>query len=210
MELFGYYRSSATFRVRIALNLKALDYQITPVNLATGEQREAAYLAINPQGLVPSLRTDEGSMMSQSTAILEWLEESYPSTPLLPAEPMARAHVRSLCSQIACDIQPICNLRVLNHVSQDLALGTEGKMAWVNHWIKLGFEAFEQQLGDGPYCAGQNVSLADVYLYPQFYNAERFNIDLEAFPKIRGVIAACNELSAFQTARPENQPDFKA
>lgn len=207
MELYGYFRSSAAYRLRIALNLKGIEVKQIPVNLLNGEQKSDAYKAINPQGLVPSLKTDEGDFLTQSPAILEWLEEQYPAQPLLPQEPLARAKVRSLCMQIACDIHPICNLRVLKYVANDLGAGDEGKLRWIHHWIGEGFSAFEQQLGAGPYCMGEQITLADVYLIPQVFNALRFKLPMHAYPKIMAVYHACNQLSAFQQAAPDQQPD---
>jgi len=207
MELFSYFRSSAAYRVRIALNLKGLDHQITGVNLLEKAHKSDDYLAINPQGLVPSLRTSEGNIVTQSPAILEWLEENYPAKPLLPADSFERAKVRSWCYQIACDIHPICNLRVLKYVSGDLSGGEEGKLQWIRHWIREGFSALEQQLDTGPYCNGDTLSLADVYLIPQVFNALRFNVDMTDFPRIRSIYEACNQLTAFIDAQPNNQED---
>ncbi|MAZ86734.1 MAG: maleylacetoacetate isomerase [Cellvibrionaceae bacterium] len=207
MELFSYFRSSAAYRVRIALNLKGLDHQITGVNLLEKAHKSDDYLAINPQGLVPSLRTSEGNIVTQSPAILEWLEENYPEKPLLPEDSFERAKVRSWCYQIACDIHPICNLRVLKYVSSDLNGGEKGKLQWIQHWIREGFSALEQQLDTGRYCNGDTISLADVYLIPQVFNALRFNVDMTDFPRIRSIYEACNQLTAFIDAQPENQKD---
>lgn len=207
MKLYGYFRSSAAYRLRIALNLKGLDAEQVPVNLLQGEQKGEAYKRINPQGLVPSLATDAGDILTQSPAILEWLEEAYPEVPLLPTGDLARARARSLCMQIACDIHPICNLRVLKYVANDLGTGDEGKTAWIHHWINEGFAALEAQLDNGPYCLGDKVTLADVYLIPQVFNALRFKLPMAGFPKIMAIYAACNQLPAFQLAAPDQQPD---
>jgi maleylpyruvate isomerase len=207
MELFSYFRSTAAYRVRIALNLKGLDYQLIPVDLAGGEQRGADYLALNPQGLVPALRLDDGQVISQSTAIIEWLEETCPSPALLPGGSTERALIRGWVNTIACDIHPLNNLRVLNYLKNTLALDETAKTTWYHHWLQLGFEALEQQLVATPYCAGEQLSLADVYLIPQVFNARRFHFDMTPFPRIRAVCEACHQLEAFKRARPENQPD---
>ena len=207
MELFSYFRSSAAYRLRIALNLKGLNYDLHAVNLLKKEHKSEEYLALNPQGLVPALRTDGGDFLTQSPAILEWLEETYPDTPLLPNDTNERAKVRSWCFQIGCDIHPICNLRVINYVANDLQAGDDGKIAWLHHWMSEGFQALEQQLGEGPYCNGTEVSLADVYLVPQVFNALRFKVDMSGFPKIMAAYEACNQLPAFVQAQPANQED---
>ena len=207
MKLYSYFRSSAAYRLRIALNLKGLDYEVVGVNLLEGEHKQAAYKAINPQGLVPSLATAEGDIITQSPAVLEWLEERYPTPALLPEDALQKATVRSWCFQIACDIHPICNLRVLKYVAGDLGAGEAGKTEWLHHWMSEGFAALESQLSAGPYCGGAQVSLADVYLIPQVFNALRFKLDMSAFPKIMAIYAACNQLPAFVSAKPENQPD---
>ncbi|WP_448213464.1 maleylacetoacetate isomerase [Colwellia sp. MEBiC06753] len=207
MELFSYFRSSAAYRLRIALNYKVVPYEQIPVNLLKGEHKSADYLAVNPQGLVPSLKIDGSHVLTQSPAILEWLEEAFPETSLLPTDAFERAKVRSWCNQIACDIHPICNLRVINYVANDLAAGDDGKMAWLHHWMTVGFSALEQQLSDGPYCNGQQVTMADVYLIPQVFNALRFKVDMTQFPKIMAIYQNCNQLDAFIDAAPDNQPD---
>lgn len=207
MTLFGYYRSSAAYRVRIALNLKALAYEQVAVNLVQGEQQEAANLARNPQGLVPTLQTAEGQYLTQSTAILEWLEEVYPASALYPNQPLQRAQVRAMANTIACDMHPLNNLRVLNYLTNNLDVDTDTKMQWYRHWIDVGFTSLEQQVSDTGFCYGDAVSMADVYLIPQVYNALRFNQDMEKFPKIMQIYRHCNELKAFQDAAPEAQPD---
>ncbi len=213
MTLYSYFRSSAAFRVRIALNLKGLDYQQVAVNLLQRDHKHADYLALNPQGLVPSLVTEAQEVLTQTPAILEWLEDAYPQPALLPDDANARARVRSWCYQVACDIHPICNLRVLNYVAEDLGAGESGKISWLHHWMAEGFTALETQLAshdDGmgsPYCWGEQVTLADVYLIPQVFNALRFKLDTQAYPRIMAIYEACNRLNEFDRARPEHQPD---
>ncbi|UTW12652.1 maleylacetoacetate isomerase [Marinobacterium rhizophilum] len=207
MELFTYFRSSAAYRVRIALNLKGIEHRLTTVNLLTGEQRGDHYLALNPQGLLPALKLDSGELLTQSTAILEYLETAYPQTPLLPADPVAAAQVRAWASLIACDIHPVDNLRVLKYLKGTLQVSDDDKTAWYLHWIREGFDVLESQLKAAPYCNGAEVTLADLYLIPQVYNALRFKLDMAAYPKIQSIWEACNRLPAFDAARPENQPD---
>ncbi|MBR9910075.1 MAG: maleylacetoacetate isomerase [Gammaproteobacteria bacterium] len=207
MELFSYFRSSAAYRVRIALNLKQIEHSIVPVNLLNSEQRGAEYMALQPQGLVPALRLADGRVISQSTAILEYLEAVFPAHPLLPADPYQAAQVRSWANLIACDIHPLDNLRVLKYLKNKLGVSDPEKDSWYQHWILEGFRALESQLVAAPYAAGAQVTLAEVYLVPQVYNALRFNTDLGEFPKIRSIYAACNELPAFQRAAPEQQVD---
>lgn len=207
MELYSYFRSSAAFRLRIALNLKALDYTQIGINLLNRDHKSDDYLAINPQGLVPSIKTDEGDVLTQSPAILEWLEEKHPQIPLLPSDAIEKAKVRSWCFQIACDIHPICNLRVINYVANDLGAGEDGKIAWLQQWMSEGFRALEVQLSQGPFCNGEAISLADVYLVPQVFNALRFKVDMSEFPKITTIYENCIQHPAFIKARPNNQPD---
>lgn len=206
MRLHAYFRSSATFRVRIALNLKAVGYDVVPVDLLNGEQRSDAYRAINPQGLVPALELDSGEVVTQSPAILEWLEERYPLPPLYPADPVARAHVRALCFNVACEIHPLDNLRVLTYLTDELRVGEEARLAWYHHWVRLGFDAIEPALA-GPFCTGAKPSMADVYLVPQVYNAERFRMDLSAYPRIAAVYAHAVAQPAFAAAHPDRQVD---
>jgi maleylpyruvate isomerase len=207
MKLYTYYRSSSAYRVRIALNHKRIAYEHCAVNLLKREQRGGDYLALNPQGLVPALQTDEGELITQSTAIIEWLDTAYPETPLLPNDELQRAKVRALVNIIACDIQPLNNLRVLNYLSNDLAVSDEQKNAWYQHWISAGFGALEAQLGESGYCYGETISMVDVYLIPQVYNALRFNTNMANYPNITRIYAACNELEAFKAAHPDQQPD---
>ncbi len=207
MKLYGYFRSSAAFRVRIALNLKGLAYRQVSVNLREGEQNGRAYRAINPQGLVPALVTEEGEVLSQSVAILEWLEEAYPQPALLPDNARARARVRELVNLIACDIHPLNNLRVLRYLSGPLGCDEEQQTQWYHHWVHAGFRALEARIGEGPYCAGERLSLADVCLVPQVYNARRFAVELEDYPLLMAVYERCMALTPFIQAAPDGQPD---
>jgi maleylacetoacetate isomerase len=191
MELYTYYRSTSSYRVRIALALKGLDYQALPVNLIAppgGEHRQPAYLKINPQGRVPALRTDEGSLLVQSPAIIEYLDERYPQVPLLHPDLTVRARERSVAALIGCDIHPLHNVSVLNKLRQWGHDETQ-VVEWIEHWISQGLAAVEQLIGDDGYCFGPAPGLADVYLIPQVYAAGRFNVSLQAYPRIRRVVA---------------------
>jgi maleylpyruvate isomerase len=205
MILLSYYRSSAAYRVRIALNLKQIKHTIEPVNLLKNEHKSADYLAKQPQGLVPCLETNEGKFLAQSGAILRYLDKLYPSSKLLPPDPFQAAKIHSFVDMIACDIHPICNLRILNYITEDLKVHNEQKLAWYQHWITIGFEALESMLGKTQYCFGEQVTLADIYLIPQVYNALRFEVDMGVFPHILNVYQNCNQLDAFIQAKPENQ-----
>ncbi|MCE8036157.1 maleylacetoacetate isomerase [Halomonas sp. MCCC 1A11062] len=209
--LYGYFRSSAAYRVRIALNLKGLDYAQVPVNLVKGEQRDEANLARNPQGLVPILETDEGVQLSQSLAICEYLEERHPEPALLPADPEGRARVRSLAQLVACEIHPLNNLKVLKYLVHELKLDEAAKLAWYRHWIAEGFTALEARLAGEPatgeFCHGDSPTLADLCLVPQVFNAERFECDLSAYPTIRRIAERCRAMEAFAKAAPGAQPD---
>ncbi|EKT4466581.1 maleylacetoacetate isomerase [Pseudomonas putida] len=206
MELFTYFRSTSSYRVRIALALKGLDYQALPVNLLKGEQRGADYLALNPQGRVPALRTDGGELLVQSPAIIEYLEEAYPQVPLLPTAAEARAKVRGVAAIIGCDVHPLHNVSVLNQLRQ---LGHDETQVnqWIAHWVGQGLAAVEQLIGDEGFCFGDQPGLADVYLIPQLYAAERFNVDLAGYPRIRRVKALAEAHPAFAKAHPSRQPD---
>ena len=210
MKLYGYFRSSAAYRVRIALALKGLVFENVAVNLKPGvsEHRSADYIAVNPQGRVPFF-TDGDLAIGQSPAILEYLEETYPDVPLLPAESADRAVVRQLASLIGCDIHPLQNLSVLQRLKGEHGADADIVAEWVRHWITQGFTAFEALIKDtaGTYCFGDTVTLADVYLVPQLYNARRFETPLDGFPEIVRIDAACNALDAFRVAAPEQQPD---
>jgi maleylacetoacetate isomerase len=210
MKLYTYFRSSAAYRVRVALALKGLSYDAVRVHLMKGEQYGAEYSAINPQNLVPVLE-DEGQRLYQSLAIMQYIDETWPQPPLLPADRLGRARVRSLALLIACEIHPLNNPRVLNYLTGKLGVGEEQKLEWYHHWIKTGFSALEKRLAGEPqtgrYCHGDTPGFADCVLVPQMANALRFKVDLAEFPTIRRINAACLELEAFQTAAPENQPD---
>lgn len=206
IRLYSYWRSSSAYRVRIALNLKGLDYEMIPVSLAPGvsEQRRDEYRSVNPQMLVPFLEDGE-VRIGQSMAILEYLEETYPGTPLLPKDEPARSRVRAFCNMIACDIQPLNNLRVMQYIKTEFDADASGN--WYTHWIQEGFRAAEALAGDGPYAFGDAPTVADAMLVPQVYNARRFNVALGDFPKLIAAADACNKLEAFKKAAPEQQPD---
>jgi len=206
VKLYTYFRSSAAYRVRIALNLKGVSYEAVSVNLLKGEQREANYKALNPQMRVPSLDIGETTLI-QSPAILEYLDEVYPEPPLLPMGAVNRAKVRAIASLIACDIHPLNNSGTLGYLKKGLGHDQAAADAWYAHWVREGFDAIEAMLGPGPYAFGSRITLADVYLAPQVFNARRFNVPLDAYPKIVAVDAACAELKAFQDAAPNSQPD---
>ncbi len=209
--LYGYFRSSAAYRGRIALNLKGLDYNQVPVNLVKGEQRGGEHLARNPQGMVPSLVLDDSSVVNQSLAICEYLDEVHPEPALLPADALARARVRALAQSVACEIHPLNNLRVLKYLVGELGVDETAKLAWYRHWITEGFAALEATLSTDPssgdFCHGDTPTLADICLIPQVYNAERFECDLSAYPTIQRIAANCRSLPAFEKAAPEAQPD---
>ena len=211
MKLYGYYRSSAAYRVRIALNLKGLAPEHAAIHLRKGEQKEAAYAALNPQKFVPALETDDGALLTQSLAIVEYLEEVHPHPALLPAGPADRARVRAIALAIACDIHPLNNLRVLKHLVKGMGQSEEARDAWYRHWIAEGFAALEAMLANDPrtgrFCHGDQPTLADVFLVPQVYNAERFDCDLTAYPTVMRIAAAARALPAFADAAPEAQPD---
>ena|SRR5690625_3258150 len=210
MELYGYWRSSTAYRVRIALNLKGLEAEQHFVNLREGEQRSADHWRRNPLGRVPVL-VDAGQTFTQSLAILEYLDERYPDPPLLPRDPADRARVRALAQVIGCDIHPVDNLSILKYLQNELNVTNEQKMRWYCHWVSEGFKALEAMLTDdsrtGRFCHGDAPGLADVCLVPQVYNARRFDCDLAPFPTITRIDAACAELDAFRKAVPETQPD---
>ncbi len=211
MKLYGYFRSSAAYRVRIALNLKGLTPEHVSVHLRKGAQAEPPFAALNPQKLVPVLETDDGAPLTQSLAIIEYLEEVHPHPTLLPADAPGRARVRAIALTIACDIHPLNNLRVLKHLGRELELDEEARNAWYRHWIAEGFAALEAMLANDPrtgrYCHGDQPTLADVCLVPQVYNAERFDCDLTPYPTLVRLAAAARALPAFADAAPERQPD---
>lgn len=208
MILHGYWRSGTSYRTRIALNLKGLAYRTAPVDLRTGAHRSDAYLTLNSQGLVPALETDDGLVLTQSPAILEWLEETHPTPPLLPAAAGERAVVRAMAALIGCDVHPLNNLRVLKAV-RGLGADQAGVDAWAGRWILDGFAALEAlavRHGDG-WCFGGTPTLADCYLIPQIYSARRFNVDLTAFPRLLEIETRAELHPAFAAAHPDRQPD---
>ncbi len=209
MQLYSYFRSSAAFRVRIALNLKGMGFDTIPIHLQKdgGINRKPEYRAINPLMRVPTLKLDSGELLTQSLAIIEYLDEIHPQPPLLPSGPLDRAKVRAMALLIACDIHPLNNVGPLRYLKRELGQDQDKIDAWYHHWILEGFDALETMLQPGPYCFGAQVTLADICLVPQVANARRLKVPLERFPKIAGVEAACLKLPAFDKARPENQPD---
>lgn len=210
LVLHGYFRSGTTYRVRLALNWKRVNYDYVPVNLVEGDQSKPAYRSKNPQGLVPALEAD-GVILTQSPAILEWLEEVFPDRPLLPSDPIARARVRAFAAAIGCDIHPIQNLRVMKKVRADFNVDQESALAWARHWIKTGFDALETLAetagGENGFLFGDGPTLAELYLLPQMYNARRFGVDLEPYPHLVAADAAARALPEFERAAPEKQPD---
>jgi maleylacetoacetate isomerase len=212
VKLYTYWRSSAAFRVRIALNLKGLAFDSVPKHLVRGggEQRASDYLALNPQGLVPAL-DDDGRLVTQSLAICEYLEEIHPEPRLLPGDALARAQIRAMALAVACDIHPLNNLSVLQYLRGELRQDDEAVNRWARHWIARGFQALEQLIArhsaDGLHCHGPGVTLADVFLLPQVFNARRVQLDLARYPRIKAVAAYLELLPAFDAARPERQPD---
>ncbi|MBC3880528.1 maleylacetoacetate isomerase [Undibacterium sp. LX40W] len=214
MKLFGYFRSSASYRVRIALNLKGLDYEQASIHLLRngGEQFSEEYKQLNPESLVPALIDGADSVpMSQSLAMLEYIEESYPQTPLLPSNPHDRAYVRALALAIACDIHPVNNLRILKYLSGTLGVSDEQKNAWYLHWCAVGFAALEQRLANDPrrglFCFGDRPGYADCVLIPQIFNAQRFNLDMSPYPTLMAINQRCLELPEFIAASPAKQAD---
>lgn len=213
MKLYGYFRSSAAFRVRIALNLKKLPYEPAAIHLRRNDQTRPDYLGVNPQGLVPTLE-DGGRRFVQSLAIIEYLDETYPNPPLLPSSPEDRARVRALAEIVACDIHPINNLRVLRYLTHSLGHDEAAIATWYNHWIDAGFQAFERLLAEDPrtgsFCHGDTPGLADITLVPQAVNAERYRLDLARYPTITRIYQSCMRLEPFTAAHPSNQPDYEA
>jgi len=212
MQLYSYFRSSAAYRVRIALNLKGLPYDYVPVHLVKdgGQQLAPAYRSLNPNGLVPTL-VDGDVTLGQSLAIVEYLDETHPQPPLLPSDPVGRARVRAIAQTVACDIHPVNNLRVLKYLKHGLKADEDARNAWYHHWIEVGLGGLERMLADSPqtgrYCHGDTLTLADLCLVPQLFNARRFDCDLSAYPTLVRIDAACLALPAFQAAQPERQPD---
>ena len=209
MKLYSYFRSSAAYRVRIALNLKGLAYETVPVHLVKegGHNRRPEFRAINPQMRVPALVAPTGDVLIQSLAIIEYLDETHPEPPLLPKDPIARAQARAVAEIVACDIHPLNNIGSLRYLKRELRQEQAAIDAWYHHWVLTGFEAIEALVHPGPYACGGAVTVADLFLVPQVYNARRLNVPLDKFPKIVAIDTACLALPAFDRARPENQPD---
>ena len=207
MKLYDYFRSSAAYRVRIALNLKGLEYQQVPVNLLKGEQLTDDYGKVNPAKLVPVLDTGQQTL-NQSLAIIEWLDEEYPQPPLLPQQAWQKARVRAAAYDIACDIHPLNNLRVIAHLKNELSVENPTGRSWYHNWIEKGFNTLEQNIEASPFCFGKYPTLADICLIPQVYNALRFGVDMSPFPRIVGVWEHSSTYEGFLRALPENQPDY--
>jgi maleylacetoacetate isomerase len=210
LQLYTFFRSSAAYRVRIALNIKGLHFKTISKALGKGEHQQPDYLAINAQGLVPALVVQD-SVLTQSLAIIEYLDEEFPTPPLLPSESTARAHVRAMALAIACDIHPLNNLRVLNYLKREFKQDDAAVNDWYRHWVAEGFRPLEQSVqkysSDGRYCFGTAVSMADVLLVPQMFNARRFEVDLSPYPKLLQISQHLESLPEFAAARPEAQPD---
>ena len=209
LRLHNYFRSSASFRVRIALSLKGLDYDYLPVHLPAGEQKLASFAALSPDALVPVLEID-GEQLTQSMAIIEYLDETHPEPPLLPRDALGRAQVRALAQSIACEIHPLNNLRVLKYLLRDLKVDDAAKNAWYRHWCRSGLQAFERQLARraaSSYCYGETPTLADCCLVPQIFNAQRMDVPLDNLPRTMAAFEACMALPAFQSAQPSVCPD---
>ena len=210
MKLFNYFRSSASFRVRIALELKGLSYDYVPVHLVKGEHKQEKYAAVSPALLVPSLELDSGEHLGQSMAIIEYLEETHPEPPLLPKDPVARAQVRALAQLVACEIHPLNNLRVLKYLVHELKVSEDAKNNWYRHWVRDGLEKFEKELQRLPastYCFGDTPTLADCLLVPQIFNGKRFDVDFSGLPRTMAAFDACMKHPAFQKAQPSACPD---
>ena len=209
MTLYSFFRSSAAYRVRIAFNLKGLGYDTASLHLQKegGQNRKPAYRAINPQMRVPALKLDSGELLTQSLAIIEYLDEVHPQPPLLPSDPVERAQVRALAQLVACDIHPLNNVAPLRYLKNELGQDQSKIDAWYHHWVREGFDALEAMVSPGPYAHGADVTLADICLVPQVANARRLKVPLDPYPNIVAIDAACAQLSAFEEARPERQPD---
>ncbi len=207
MDLFTYYRSSAAYRVRIVLNIKKIKHTLIPVNLAVGEEQSAQYLQVNPQALVPSLRLDSGQILTQSQVIIDYLDLQYPEPALLSKDPFEALQQKVLAATIACDIHPLNNLRVLKYLENKLSVSIEDRNIWYAHWVLEAFRVIEDKIQASPYSSGSEVSLVDVFLVPQVFNALRFNVPMKDFPKISRVYDLCNRLAGFQDAAPDQQAD---
>jgi maleylacetoacetate isomerase/maleylpyruvate isomerase len=212
MKLYNYFRSSASFRVRIALQLKGLPYDYVSVHLAKGEHKRPEFASLSAEGLVPLLETDDGLRLTQSMAIIEYLDEIHPQPALLPGNAAERARVRALSQIVACEIHPLNNLRVLKYLVHDLKAEEGAKNTWYQHWVALGLQAYEARLGEAPgvFSHGESPTLADCCLVPQIFNAQRFNCDLSPYPRTLAVFDACMQLPAFQKAQPSACPDAEA
>jgi len=207
VQLYSFFRSSAAYRVRIAFNLKGLRYETIGIPLSKGSNLKPDYQAINPQMRVPALKLDSGEILTQSLAIIEYLDETNPQPPLLPRDPIARAKVRAFAQAIACDIHPLNNTSPLRYLKNELGEDQARIDAWYHHWVLEGFAALEAMIEPGSYCFGGGITLADICLVPQVTNARRLKVPLDRFPRIVAVDAACAKLPAFEAARPEQQPD---
>lgn len=210
MRLYSYWRSSAAWRVRIALNLKQVPYEIAPVHLLRGggEQLQPAYRRINPNAVVPALELDDGAILTQSLAIIDYLDETRPEPPLLPADPVRKAQVRAAAQIIACDLHPINNLRVASHLKTALGHSPDEAVGWMRHWMRIGLDAYAQSIeGQGRFSFGDTPTLADLCLVPQLYNARRWGLDLTGLERLVAIDAACASIPAFAAAVPDRQPD---
>ncbi len=213
MKLHNYFRSSASFRVRIALALKRLPYDYVAVHIARGDHKLPAYGAVSPSALVPTLELDDGQRLGQSMAIIEYLDEVHPQPPLLPADAPGRARVRALAQLVACEIHPLNNLRVLKYLTRELKVEEDAKNTWYRHWVREGLQAFERELAQGQtsaFCFGDAPTLADCCLVPQIFNGQRFNADFSGLPRTMAAFDACMAHPAFQQAQPSACPDFEA
>lgn len=209
MKLYGYFRSSAVYRVRIALGLKGLGFDPAYIHLRKGDQFSDAFKAVNPQQLIPALETSDGDVLIQSLAMIEWLDETHPQPPLLPADPIGRARARAMANVVACDIHPLCNVRVGRYLKEELGHDDADVETWSQHWIGPAFEALEALTLEAPgaYAFGDSPTLADICLIPQMANARRVNLDMAPYPNLLRIEESCSRLDAFENARPENQPD---
>jgi maleylacetoacetate isomerase len=209
VQLYSYFRSSAAYRVRIALNLKGLAYETVPIHLQRegGINRKPEYRAVNPHMRLPALRLDSGDVLIQSLAIIGYLDDTYPQPPLLPRDPVAKAKVRAIAEIVACDVHPLNNIAPLRYLKNVLGQEQSKIDAWYHHWVHDGFTAIEEMISPAPYTFGSEITLADICLVPQVYNARRLKVPLDRYPKIVAIDAACAKLAAFEQARPENQPD---
>ena len=209
MQLYSYFRSSAAYRVRIALNLKGVTYDTVPIHLQKegGMNRKPEYRAVNPHMRLPALRLDSGDVLTQSLAIIGYVDDTHPQPPLLPRDPVAKAKVRAIAQIVACDIHPLNNVGPLRYLKNVFGQDQSKIDAWYHHWVHDGFQAIEEMIAPAPYTCGSEITLADICLVPQVYNARRLKVPLDRYPKIVAADAACAKLAAFDQARPENQPD---